>query len=99
MLGSAPVTATPSGHRTRLPGLMYGNNVINNNLADQTVHQATPHRSALHSLNPNIYGNSHNPTYGGLGTGVKVGRQQHGLIGRSGYGGGRTTGVSGLNIC
>lgn len=77
---------------------MYGTGGYNQAVGGNTAHQATPHRSALHNLNPNVYSNGHNGTHGGLGIGVKAARPQNGLISRSGYGAVRPSGVGGPSI-
>ena len=98
MIGSVPVTATPSGHRTRLPQPLYGNRGSNNADRGGTLQQGTPYRAALNSLDPNIYNNGANTNYGGMSAGIKVGRQQSGLVSRNGIGASRRQGVSGLNV-
>ena len=95
---SAPVPATPSGHRARLPPPLYGNHGSNNANGGAPLHQGTPFRSALNNLDPNIYRNNNNVGYGGMSAGVKVGRPSNGPISRNSLGAGRPTGMGGLNI-
>lgn len=96
--GSAPVPPSPSGHRTRLPPPLYGNRGTNYAAGGDAMRQGTPYRQTFNNLEPNVYGNSNLPRYGGMSAGVKVGRQESGPVNASGYGVGKATGISGLNI-
>lgn len=90
--------ATPSGRQNRLPASLYGNHGAKTASGVDSLRQGTPHRQTFNNLDPNVYGNSNNPGYGGMSAGVKIGRQQNGLVSRNGIGVGRMSGVSGLNI-
>lgn len=89
--------ATPLGHRTRLPHLLYDDRGTGHVAGGDGLAQGTPRRPGLNTLSPNIFANSNGVGYGGLSAGVKVRRQQNGPIGCDGISGGRPAGVGSLN--